>query len=28
VAVLVADGDSNQVILGHLVRYVFLVLVG
>ena len=28
VAVLVTDGDSDQVILGHLVRYVFLVLVG
>ena len=28
VAVLVADGDGDQVILGHLVRYVFLVLVG
>ena len=26
--VLVADGDGNQVVLGHLVRYVFLVLVG
>ena len=26
--VLVADGDGNQVVLGHLVRHVFLVLVG
>ena len=26
--VLVADRDGNQVVLGHLVRYVFLVLVG
>ena len=27
-AVLVADGDGDQVVLGHLIRYVFLVLVG
>ena len=26
--VLVADRDGNQVVLGHLVRHVFLVLVG
>ena len=28
VAVLVANGDGDQVVLGHLVRYVFLVVVG
>ena len=27
-AVLVADGNGDQVVLGHLVRYIFLVLVG
>ena len=28
VTVLVANGDGDQVVLGHLVRYVFLVVVG
>ena len=28
VTVLVANGDGDQVVLGHLVRYVFLVIVG